>query len=85
MAFFKFLNPARKGKKFAFELKTGKRYTNDAKPKRDSKGNHLTLTKEQAAYRGGYLDARKDNARAYKANKAKRAKARAASRAKKKT
>lgn len=45
----------------------------------------MTLTKEQAAYRGGYLDARKDNARAYKANKAKRAKARAASRAKKKT
>ena len=78
MGLFTFLNPARKAKKFAGELKRGKRYTNEGKPKRDSKGNHMTLTKEQRAYRGGYLDARKDNARAYKANKAKRAKARAA-------
>ena len=77
MGFFTFLNPARKAKKFAGELKRGKRYTNEGKPKRDSKGNHMTLTNEQRAYRGGYLDARKDNARAYKANKAKRAKARA--------
>ena len=62
---FTLLNPAEKGKKAAKELRTGKRYTNDGEPKRGRNGQQLKLTKEGKAYRGGYLNARKDNANAY--------------------
>ena len=63
------LNPAEKGQKAAKELRTGKRYTNDGAPKRGRNGQQLKVTKEGKAYRGGYLNARKDNAQAYKAKR----------------
>ena len=54
------LSPKRKAKKAAYELKTGKRFCNDGEPKRGKNGQHLKVSKEGAAYRSGYLDARKD-------------------------
>jgi len=62
------LNPAEKGKKYASELKNKKRFTNDGEVKADS------LTNSQAAYRIGYLQARKDNAKAFNSNKNKKEK-----------
>lgn len=59
------LNPAEKGQLYARELK------DNYNPRT---GNELTKT--QRSYRSGYLDARKDNAKAYKYNKAKKIKAR---------
>jgi len=61
------LNPAEKGQLYARELK------DNYNPKT---GYELTHT--QRSYRSGYLDARKDNAKAYKHNKEKRAAKRAA-------
>ncbi len=55
------LNPAERGALYARELK------DNYNPR---SGNELTKT--QRTYRSGYLDARKDNAKAYKYNKAKR-------------
>lgn len=66
------LNPAEKGEKYADELRNGIRYTNDGRYKADKDGVILGLDKKQRAYRAGYLDARKDNAKAYRANKKKR-------------
>ena len=71
---FTLLNPAEKGKKAAKELKTGKRYTNDGQPKRGKNGQQLNVTKEGKAWRSGYLNARKDNANAYKAKRKQKAK-----------
>lgn len=70
--FIKLLNPSEKAEKFADELKTGMRYTNDGRLKADKNGD-VGLSKTQRAYRSGYLDARKDNAKAHKHNKKKRA------------
>lgn len=53
-------NPAEKAGKYAFEL----RYKEDIM-------TGEILTKSQASYRMGYLNARKDNAKAYKHNKRK--------------
>ena len=61
------LNPAEKGEKFAKELKRGYKFTNDGIPKRDNDKNALKLTSTEASYRSGYLDARKDSAKCYKA------------------
>ena len=61
------LNPARKGKKYAHELRTGKRFTNNGQPKKNKEGYHLGLNKVQRSYRCGYLQARKDNANCWKA------------------
>ena len=72
------LTPDQKGAKAALELKQGVKHTNFGKVKRDENGSPLKLTKAQRSYRAGYLDARNDNAKAYKANKAKRAARRAA-------
>ncbi len=68
---FTLLNPAEKAKKAVKELKTGKRYTNDGQPKRGRNGQQLKVTKEGKAWRSGYLNARKDNANAYKAKRKK--------------
>ena len=54
------LNPSEKGQRYSRELKKGTNH----------KGQ--TLNEKQRAYRGGYLDARRDNADAYRYNKAKR-------------
>lgn len=56
------LNPAEKGQLYARELK------DNYDPKTGD-----GLSRSQRAYRSGYLDARKDNAKAYKHNKKKRA------------
>ena len=60
------LSPARKGKKAAHELKTGKRFCNDGEPKKGGNGQQLKVSKVGRAYRHGYLDARKDIGRAVK-------------------
>ena len=59
------LNPAEKGQLYARELK------DNYNPKT---GYELTHT--QRSYRSGYLDARKDSAKAYNHNKKKKAAAR---------
>ena len=72
------LTPSQKGAKAAVELKKGVKLTNFGKVKRDKGGNPLKLNKAERSYRAGYLDARTDNAKAYKHNKKKRAARRAA-------
>ena len=66
---FTALNPSGKGAKYAKELKDGKRITNSGSPKLDGNGKQMGLTKQQRAYRSGYLQARKDSANAYNATK----------------
>ena len=56
------LNPGEKGKKFAQELRDNRKYTNDGKLKSDA-----PLSKEEKAWRSGYLSARKDSAAAHNA------------------
>lgn len=69
----KLLNPSEKGVKFAKELRSNIAYTNNGKPKREKDGSTVkTLSKEQRAYRSGYLDARKDSAKAWKASQKKK-------------
>ena len=64
---FTLLNPGGKGKKYSKELKTNTAYTNDGRVKKNNKGKTVSLTKQQRAYRAGYLQARVDAAKAYKA------------------
>lgn len=67
------LTPSGKGAKYALEQKSGVRHTNDLEIKIDpNTGSPSKLSREQAAYRGGYLDALKDSAKVYKAKKNKR-------------
>ena len=62
------LNPSEKGMKYAFELKTKHAITNAGKRKIDKKtGRTKKLTKEQLAFRAGYLEHQKDSNRAFKA------------------
>ena len=68
------LNPAEKGEKYAVELKKGIKLTNDGEVKRDKTGKIIKLGKKERAYRGGYLDGRKDNANAYKSKRSKKRK-----------
>lgn len=65
------LNPSEKAGKFAAELSTGIRYTNEGDYKVDENGE-VGLSDTQRAYRSGYLDARQDSADAYNYNKAKK-------------
>lgn len=71
MAKFTRLSPKRKGRKAAYELRTGKRFTNNGEVKRGSNGKQLSVTKLGRAYRAGYLDARKDIGQAVQAVKKK--------------
>ena len=61
------LNPNGKGGKAAYELKHGVRITNEGVVKKDK-----PLTKEGKAWRSGYLQARKDSAKAWKATNKKK-------------
>ena len=61
------LTPAEKGKKYAIELRHKKKITNAGQRKRAKNGKQITLSKQAQAYRSGYLQARKDNAKCYKA------------------
>ena len=66
------LNPVEKGRKFAIEVKHKRKLTNFGKRKKDVSGNYMRLTRVEQAYRAGYLDARKDSAKAFKHNKKKK-------------
>lgn len=72
------LTPDQKGAKAAVELKKGVKLTNFGQVKRNKDGSPRALNKAERSYRAGYLDARKDNAKAYKHNKAKKAARKAA-------
>ena len=68
------LNPSEKGRKYAIELKTGVRMTNNGEQKKGKDGKPLKLGKagkdaQARAYRSGYLQARRDSANAYKKSK----------------
>lgn len=67
------LTPAGRGAKFAEELRQGKQLTNDGVVKKHltgkRKGKEKQLTAEQRAFRAGYLESRKDSAKAFKAKK----------------
>lgn len=63
------LNPSEKSRKYADELYYNGRFTNDGNVKNDINGNPLRLSNTQRAYRSGYLQARKDNAKCYNAKK----------------
>lgn len=63
------LTPNGKGAKYSAELKNGVRITNTGKRKKSDDGKPMKLTKAQRAYRSGYLNARKDNAKAYKSKR----------------
>ena len=67
------MNPSGKAAKYFVENQRGKRYTNAGQLKKGEDDKPLTLTKEQKAYRAGYIDSQKDNAKAYNAKKAKSA------------
>lgn len=64
-----FLTPAGKSRKFVEELKSGEKLTNDMQVKKNKKGKPRRLKDTERAYRSGYLAARKDAAKAYKAKK----------------
>ena len=66
------LTPAGKGAKAAKELRWGVCMTNSGQVKVDKDGVTKKLTKEQRAWRSGYLSARKDNAAAWKAKAGKK-------------
>ena len=68
----KMLNPSEKGNKFAKELSLGYHHTNDMQFKTDKNGEVKPLTREERAYRSGYLDARKDSANCWKAKNKKK-------------
>ena len=60
------LNNNERAKKFKKELETGKRYRNDMTPKENIDKNgktHSKLTKEQEAFRNGWLSAHYDHNR----------------------
>ena len=63
------LTPAEKGRKYSAELRHNKRLTNSYTRKRGKNGKQLTLSKQARAYRSGYLQARQDNAKCYKAKR----------------
>ena len=60
------LNPAEKGLKYAIEIKHKKALTNDGKRKLDENGKQIRLTKEQIAFRAGYLQHQKDSNKAFR-------------------
>lgn len=61
------LNPAEKGLKYSIELKHKKAITNDGRRKLDPKtGRTKSLTKEQLAYRAGWLAHQKDSNKAFR-------------------
>lgn len=67
-----YLTPSGKAAKAAYELHNGYKVTNDGKRKVDDSGNVMLLSDTEAAWRSGYLAARQDSAKAYKANRGKK-------------
>lgn len=68
------LRPGEKSNKFALELKTNNRYTNEGQVKNRKNGKVMTLTDTQKAWRSGYLTARADNTKVFNYLKNKEAK-----------
>ena len=66
------LNPSERSRKFATELKHNVAITNDGVKKKTKSGKVKHLSDTQKAFRSGYLQARKDNAKAFIARKKKR-------------
>lgn len=60
------LNPHGKGQKYATELKSRTKITNDGVIKKNKAGKDIRLSDAGAAYRSGYLQAQKDSAKIYK-------------------
>ena len=60
------LNPSEKGLKYSIEIKHKKALTNDGRRKLDKNGKTKNLTKEQLAYRAGYLAHQKDSNKAFR-------------------
>lgn len=60
------LNPHGKGRKYAVELKSRTKMTNDGVIKKNKVGKEIRLSDTGAAYRSGYLQAQKDAAKIYK-------------------
>lgn len=60
------LNPAEKSRKYTIEMRHKKALTNDGHRKMDKCGKQIKLTKEQLAYRAGYLTACSDSQKAFK-------------------
>ena len=62
------LNPSERAHKYAVELRHKKALTNAGKRKMDKKtGVQIRLTKEQQAFRAGYLQHQKDSNKAFRA------------------
>ena len=61
-----YLNPAEKAAKAARELKDNRKYTNDGSVK-----SNAPLTKEERAWRAGYLDSQKASTKAFKSQQKK--------------
>ena len=60
------LNPNERAGKFAKEIKQKKAYTNDGYRKLNDNGKQIKLTKEQLAFRAGYLAHATDSQKAFK-------------------
>ena len=61
-----FANPSDKARKYASELKSKQKLTYLGEVKKDKNGKKIKLNKASASYRIGYLQARSDNAKAFK-------------------
>ena len=66
------LNPSEKRDKFFKELKQGVKRTNDGKFKLTKDKKAMRLTKEERAYRSGYIQAQNDSVKCYNAKKKKK-------------
>ena len=66
------LNPHEKRQKYFGELQSGVAITNDGEFKRDERGNKKKLTKQQRAYRAGYIQAQNDSVACYNAKHGKK-------------
>lgn len=64
------LNPNEKAGKYAQELKTGLKMTNDGIIKTNSDGTQQKLTEKEREFRKGYLSSRRESADMYKYKKA---------------
>ncbi len=63
------LNPSEKARKFADELGNGVKQTNRGMIKFDKGGKPVKLSDTEKSYRSGYLQARKDSAKAFNSKK----------------
>ena len=60
------LNPAERTRKYSIEMKHKKALTNDGKRKLDKAGKQMKLTKNQLAFRAGWISAMSASQKAFK-------------------